>query len=462
MIKSLRTFIKSRHNLRLLVIFGIGVVLFFVLLLITDRRPNSDDIALQSEILPFPHLFDWLNFRYHTWSGRLIPDTFMYIFTQAPIIFWKLTSLLFYILFTAMIFSYYVLFSHKRTPVKDYTMLAGAILLPFLMDIGAYVDGTLWITGAMNYFWITAIALVAFFPVAYLVVHNKIPHWAISVVGIIASIIAAVSQEQLGLVLAVLVTILTVYYCVHTRRSLSKKHVLYLTAFTLVLVVAVLVNVLAPGNELRIQAETLARLPTFNSVPLLERFDYSLRWLLDRLINHASFFLSVISAILALLFVAKRNKTKLDYVYTSILAVSSFALFMKGSEIISYWFNFYPTWQHEILPVASYLMLIPWIIVIFIVATAPLILAPKKRFYLFVALIIWAAFASLALITLSPTMYASGLRVVYVPSMLLFFAAFLLIDKLFETREKLVIIGLIFAFVLFASQYLQVILKTLF
>lgn len=454
-------FFKSRANIKLISIFAGGIILFALLLFITDRRPESDDIVFQSQIAPYQQLIDWINYRYNNWSGRVAPDSFIYFFSQAPLILWKFVSLLLYSSFITLSFLLYKLFSRNVSPKKDLLIAAGIVMIPFLMSSEALVDGTFWVSGSMNYFWIIPIALLALYPIVHLVTKGKLPHLAISLLSLVASVIAAGSQEQIGFLLGGVTFSLCLYAVIKNRARFSRVTIVYIASLLALIAFSFLVSILAPGNDLRLEAETMKWIPDFNLVSHIQKLDYSTRWILDRVFNQSSTLILIISSALATIVGLKKKKNRTDYFFFITLLIISCILALKGNEALQIWFNFYPTWKHEDLPVIAYLMLVPWVASLFILISAPLQIGKHLPRFWFISVLLVLSVAAISLVTLSPTLYASGLRVVYVPSISLFFVILMLLEYLYDLKKDLIVFIFGIITILFSAQYLHLILKVI-
>ncbi len=449
-------FTNEKHHKKLLVaLYIVGILLCALLVLLVVRRPGSDDTVFQTQIQPYHTVFDWLSFRYNSWSGRIFSEAFVYIFSQLSVYAWKLVTIVLFAIWGGIVFLYYRLFAKKQSSKKDITMLILALLAPFLMDTNVLFDGMFWVTGAINYFWMTTLTLVAFYPVAYYTIRGSRPYWLVSVLSLISGVIAASSQEQAGLVLVSITLAFTIYLSIHSLRSIFKKIPLYPLLFLIIFAVSLATSLVAPGNHLRLQEETLTWLPDFYTIPLTQHIEYAYRWFLDALINHTGFLLVGSWLILLLLFVKKQSKDLLDRIYIGSLSVISLMTILKGFDAVSYWFTFYPTWHPTIPHKFSFLVLIPWAPILLGTIAAPLVLYRKViRGYL-VALLYTASFLSVALLTLSPTMYASGVRTLFTPSIVLIVVVYLLSSTLYdEYKQQHIETSLLLVTSIVASQYL--------
>ncbi len=435
-----RLFLSLKHNQSLVLIFGLGIIAFLCLLLLNHRIPGSDDTVFQTQILPFPDVFSWVIDRYYTWSGRIFSEGFVYLLSPAPFYVWQIVTLGIFAVFCGMLFAYARLVG-KQTPAHARLMLIGSLCILFLMDHHVLAEGGLWMTGSIVYFWMTALGMVAFYPVAYYFLKNHAPHWSLTVIGIITSIIAASSQEQVGAVLLGL----TASFIMYRVWSRPKTIPLYPIIFGIVILASLLVSILAPGNAARLEAETATWLPDFHLVSLGDRLEYGYRWLMEAFINHTGFLLVASWLFMVALFARKNQKVAMDYGFIFIFSLASILVLSSGSEIFSHFFNFFATWKPTITNPLLSLNLLLWGIVLLCAVVAPLFLFPKKPFGYSLSLLYTASLASAAILLLSPTMYASLWRSFFVPSTLLIIAAYLLLGKVLLNypRYRYVIVILI-------------------
>jgi hypothetical protein len=443
-----------RHRRNLLLIFFGGLCLFAFLLLLTHRLPQSDDFYFQEQIKPYATVWDWLVYRYHAWSGRFFAEAFVYIFSPLPLMFWRSISLFAYALFTGFIFLYYRLFTSTRSHRKDYFMLLLAFTLPFLMDTHVLSDGTFWVTGAMNYFWLVVFALVAYYPFCYFAVRKKLPHWTLCLISLLSTIVAASSQEQIGAILVTLSVVSVTYFS--SKHVVYKDSLLFLRCSTLIATLFFIFSTSAPGNHVRVATEAAKRIPDFYTIPLLSHIEYAYRWFLDSTINHSGLLLILFWLSILVLFTYQRRSARLTSLETAIMTILSLSLVfvsLNGFSGIGYWFNFYPTWNvHP--PHISYIVLVPWTLSLAATIVAPIVLFRHKVLGLVMSLLCGAFFASEVLITLSPTMYASGVRVLYVPSIVLVLAIYLLVSRVYDKNERISVYALVVLSCLALSQYI--------
>ena len=437
-LRKVKNTLSSKYLLFLAGVFLIGSILFSFLLFFVQRLAGTDDVIFPEQIAPYDTVRDWIVYRYTNWSGRIFPEVFVYIFSTAPLIQWKLLTLLAYLVTSFSLYAFYRLWRPDALDKERLAVIIIALGFPFLLDPGVLFHSSFWVTGSMNYFWIAPFVLIGLYPVAHFAVRNKAPTFWITLPGLIAAAIGASSQEQGGAVMTAAALILTIYSLWINRAKLTKSF-LYPLLFCVIILSAFLVQFLAPGNYVRIEAEIARWLPDLHSLSLGERIIHSLRWTLDAVINHMGILLAGVSAALLTLFIRKTNGDWLDKAFTFLLCGICTVLLIKGFGTINVLYEFYPTWK-PVLPnsLASFI-LIPWTLLLLVIAIAPSVLYRNPRGYL-VSLIIFACFAATLIVTLSPTVYISGPRTLFMPSLLLFLAASLLAYELLTNRKNRLII----------------------
>jgi hypothetical protein len=437
--KDFLSFLKRpSHGRTLLLIYCLGLILFTILITLVTRRIGSDDTIFQNQIKPFPNVIDWVTFRYTSWSGRFFPEAFVYIFSQIPLFIWKIVSVIIYGVFVATLFAYYKLL-FQRSTTKDYFALIAIFTVPLLIDSRSFLDGTFWVSGSMNYFWMVAAAIVALYAIVYRVAKNTPPHWIIRVVSLLGGIVAA-SFEQTGLVIVTVSIIFLGILFYRNRRSIPWYEII----FTIVIAAICILSLHAPGNALRLKQETLTWLPDFYTISLSTHVDYSLRWFLDAAVNHEGFLFIGIWLTLIYLLLKKVTKTWYNIGIIAVLVMATTISLLKGFHPFTYMFNFYPNWDMPLPHHADLVVIIPWIGVLLTTMIAPLFVFPKTLKGALVSLFIAASLADLALVTFSPTIYASGLRTIFIPSLLLSLIVIYLITTLSTSLQKRIALFIVF------------------
>lgn len=426
----------SKHLLRLMIIFIVGITLFTILMVVNHRIVGSDDTIFQTQILPYHNVIEWIQYRYFNWSGRIFSEGFIYLLSPAPFVIWQILNVAAYALFSGIFFLYYRLLSKDRSQTKDYVMLAIALCLPFLAHKAVLSDGITWMTGSIVYFWAAVLGLIALYPITYSLIKNRLPRIPLILLSFILAIVAILSQEQVAVSIVGLSAVFALYQVFLFFRK-QRTFPWYSLLFFAIATGSFFVTYLAPGNAIRLELEMVRWLPDFQTIPLIDRVQYSYRWLLDAVVNHTGFLFALIWLVMSALFFIKANKKFVDYVFGIVLLCLSIIVFAKGAESVAYLVEFYANWKPTITNPIVALNIIPWGIALITTLIAPLVLfRDKPTFGLSIAMLLGLSISCAVIMVLSPTMYASSWRSISISSVILMFSLYLLIDRLLSEYWK--------------------------
>lgn len=436
------------HGLRTrkLLVVLIGLLPFVVLTFATNFNPGNDDGWFREHSAQYGLAY-WVEMRYETWSGRITAETFTYVFAQLPVDFWRAVSIAIYALLVLCIYKYYTLLVTRRSKDQDLLALALCAVAPFFIGVTAILGGAFWISGSFNYLWIAALGAAAFYPVFYVYVKRELPAKWLIITGIISSVLAGFGQEQVYLLLIGFTALVVVALFWQTRLVW-----LYPAAQLAITLASATVSYFAPGNKLRMESEIATWLPTFQTAPLADRLEWSLRWFMDATINHFGFLFILSWLLIIALIFAKAKLSAMSRPEWVIVLVLTAALFAQmPSPISQYLFDFNAQWGVVAFSTISYIAIAFWVLVL---TTTIFGLYRISKLYLkheFVLLLLGlGALAATAIVTLSPTMYASEQRTLFVPGVLLVTAIVLMVAHVlreYHKRRQLMLAILFLAFV---------------
>lgn len=422
-------------------VFLAGVAIFGWLVSYIFRAGAGDDDSLFVQLVQGHSLFDYVVWRYMTWSGRIFPEISIYIFAHAAIEWWRLANVLIYAALTFTLYKYYLICTTNRSRSRDVIAMVLIQAVPLSMSIGTFVDASLWVTGSMNYLWPLTLGVIAFYPLLKLSAGKTVTKLHL-IVGLLLGMVAAASQEQIGIVLGAASFCLLVYYLLKKNHKKTIVSAAYLFTY----IIGFTVSYLAPGNTARAAKEVAQRIPDFHSINLIDKIEYSLRWFLDASINHTGILLVLVWVLLFCLIYKLAVSNKLRIIL--LVIIGSAIVFYLARPYVGQVFEFYAEWGVESFTRLSRIICLYWIVVLSATVAAPLIVFRRKNKGLVISGLILLALLSLAVMVASPTMYASGLRVLYVSAYILsaaivaLFFTLMSIDK--EKVYPLVILMLIF------------------
>lgn len=393
----------------------LGLSLFVLLTLATDINPGNDDGWFRENV-PQYSLAGWVDMRYQTWSGRVTAEAFAHTFSQLPVAVWRVANIAMYAMLVFCLCRYYALLVVKRSERSGLAILALCTIAPLMMGAGALLGGALWITGSFFYLWIVALGLVAFYPVLYMYLKRVLPPRWLMAAGIVAAALAGFGQEQVFALLTVFTGLAVAGLSWQTRRVW-----LYPILQLAVIVVAATLSYLAPGNKLRMEAETATWLPTFHTAPFLDRLEWSLRWFMDATINRFGVVLILLWALIILLVLADVRRRALDWRDKIVVSALTTAVVLHiASPVTEHLTDFHAQWGATTFPTLSYFVLAFWLTILAATIAGLHRVSDtylRRRFLL--PLVGLGSLAATAMITLSPTMYASEQRTLFVPGILM-------------------------------------------
>lgn len=419
---------------------GVVVAATIGLFLSARRVVGTDDFHFAKDIAQYATLSEWVAHRYEIWSGRIVPEAAIYLYTSAPLIWWQLTSVVLFLGFVGMLVAYHRLL-HPTDAVRRLApvVLTAAFVL-FLAGGGAVRGGMLWVTGAMNYFWLVPFALAGMYPVAFVYARGRCPRWWVTAGAVVCAAVAAVSAEQVSAVMLVLLVVAVVDRAVVSQRTGTPRRadvgVLALLLLATAGAFAVLMG--APGNDIRTVIDARNWLPDYFDTPFVERVGYGVRFVVDGLVNLTGLVLPLLWSVLLVALARRDRRERWDLwdrgaagLLALALAVSA-ARYLSGAHVV---FDLHSGWKVPSGGLSSALVLAFWLVVLAGTAIAPLVLL-RDRLGAALTLMVLGAYASLVAITLSPSMYASGPRVVFIPVTILVLVGFALFFVAFRVGER--------------------------
>lgn len=445
-----------------LVFITLATLVFGVLIFLSGPVSGSDDAIFQSQVHDYTNVVSWVTHRYDTWSGRIFTEGFVYIFNVLPLFWHHAVSILLYAAMTLLLFGLYQKFSKNQSTPKKYFMLINATALIYLMHISTLSTGLLWVTGSMNYFWICVIGLASLYPLLLILKGRRLSSWVYLTSGLLLTAVASSSQEQVGAIIAGLTSLLLIYAAYgYSKEKIEKASLLWAVGWFITALSSFFISLRAPGNSLRLTSEVNYWLPDFYKVPLAHRIDYDVRWVLDALIHHSGFMFIILWSVIVLLTIYKKRTTLYEKLIAIVLGAAAILTLGVGHRSLEGLSHFYSAWNTPLPSKSAYIIFVFWLLVIAITIIAPAIIYRNIRGVLYSALIA-ASVASTALICLSPTMYASGWRTLFVPMFCAMIVIFLLLSDLFDVIPRKVYMVVVATILTLASaQYLLLVVALL-
>lgn len=258
-------------------------ILFLLMIFLHLFATNTmGDDVLFKEAIAHQNLFDFLSFRYQTWSSRVLIEGATVLLLQLPFIVWVLCNSAMYVV---MAFSISKLFVTKNVYETNWLL----VFLILLMPVHLWCE-TGWYATTMNYLWPLAFGIFAMLPIGKIRKGESLKKYEYLLYTL--ALIFACNQEQVAaLVLA--------FYGLALLEALikKKKNTKYLI-FMMVLALGSLIFIMTtPGNAIRNVAEVEHWYPEFTNFNLIEKFFLGITATMSKLLlqpNLVFLFLSIL------------------------------------------------------------------------------------------------------------------------------------------------------------------------
>ena len=233
-------------------------------------------------------LFEYLKWRYETWTGRMISEGMMHIFFNRDLWWWRIVN-------AGMLTALPLALVHVKNRISGKKQVFGvwvALLFYLLIDINTFGYSCIWITGSMNYLWPAVCGVMALAAVAEEAFSQEEENgkrkwmylWSIP-----CTLIAAMSSEQMG-------AVILAFCLIYIGSKFWKKQRCSIGIFlqTMAAAGAFAVSSLAPGNVLRVEESVEVYLPQFYSLSFGEKLFMLLQWFVSSFANENAMMLTAI------------------------------------------------------------------------------------------------------------------------------------------------------------------------
>jgi hypothetical protein len=400
------------------------IICFFVMLYLFNRvsiQPGDDVIF--SQMANKYSLINYIEMRYSTWSNRITTDVLLYYFSGEITFLWKWFCAL------IMTFGSYKLYTIIiKTEKNNYEI---NILYRYLCCFGfGLISSTVlsssifWITGSINYLLPLSFGIIAISPFMYKLYDKEYePNWISKIIYSLSTIMAAFGHEQV-LVCLIIISMISIVI-LYKNNNINK--LLYI--LILIDALAILMLIISPGPKLRYQENVNYYFPKFDTIGLAARIKLSICFTLQSLLSQSYLLLIIIWYALGIRLLRNNNIYKkilgnINIIFSILLSMN----FIKPIDVnvVSWIINIYDKlYIIRYLTTESlrdYTNIIPyiiWTVGIIIIPISIIIGCNKKTLTLYMILIYLLSLFLIIVLSLSPTLYATGGRGTYISNMLL-------------------------------------------
>ena len=237
------------------------------------------------------------------------------------------------------------------------------------------------------------------------------------------------SSEQLGAVILVLLGLLNVWKFCRKRTELYNI-ILFLTGLLLYLAV----TKFCPGVAQRQMTAIENRIPDFLTVKMSLKIEYSIRWIVNTLVNRMGFLMIITWGEQILLLLKKKQKG--DFEWFLILTIAFAEIITIFKDRIPALFRFSAEWGITEFGTYGRVVILLWLGILLVSVIAMPFCFENIFRGIIATLLLIASFASSAILIFTATMYASGSRVMYHPSLIMIILELLLLSEIQGESES--------------------------
>lgn len=408
---------NNRNNLNAISFLTIAVCLIYIFCSVVFKDITDDHFF--STALSKYSIFEILQIRYNTWSGRVLIEAFLMKTINIPL-FPQIAISLSCVLLAMSVAK--LASSDGRVTMP---LIALSMLL-FLSDFHTNRQATLWITGAYNYIIPISIGLYA------ITIYLDSSQSILKKLSSCVLIFLASNNEQFAVTAIIAITVMLI------SKFKAKGLTAYDAAFTASLLCGGAIVLAAPGNVVRLHSEIINWMPDFDNYGIL----YKLSVGVDRISNQINFndnFLFIICCSVTLAYLLlQKNRCLILTLLTTIITL----------KIVVFLLSFYPAspvnnilrYENYVSPVswghpsiyASYLINLMTLSSILITC----LIASRTKFEAIkISVVLLCGVLSALMIGFSPTAYASGTRVMFIFDISIAIATAFMISKIFSQPQ---------------------------
>ena len=411
--------------------YAILFAAFFLALFLLEGfcDTGTHDDAVYADVLQrYGSLWRFLGERFQTWSSRFVGDGLSVLLCPHPML-WRILNAA---LSAALLLFSGIIFSKKRLPAL-YSLLLFASF--FLISAQPHIlSGAGWITTTVNYLWPFAFGVFALYPFSRLLSGESCPP-AVHLLCAFFLLLSA-NTEQTAVILCLLHA--AAFPLLRKRKQLPLWYMVHL----LLLAVSIALILLCPGNRIRIARETLSHMPYFSELTIADKLFSGFLLLSHALFGGSGF--SHVTLILLLLFAVyafsetrTRRAKILSVLPAALQALSMLLHLLWQNDLWHTGLRFLGAlWHNDRLPrysdydgTAIAFQTIFSLLLLCLLLLLSLVVFGKSITAAVLSAALSSAFLSVLMLGFSPTLFASGGRILFPCLMIL-----LMLISLFMTR----------------------------
>ena len=409
--------IKNSNILTIIIL----LILSFIIISTAQSRGGGDDAVYKAAFHNFSEFITWSKEFTSVWSGRVIASGISVIFLNVNIHVYRIVTTL---VITILVYSIYKIIEilHEEKNKYSKIILIGIFSMLLLIHKTEFSESVVWITGAFNYLYPITALCVGIIPFIKMIKNKKIS--VIEYILYLPAIIYACNVEQSGAIF-VCFSIICIIMTIIEKKKVNTFNWISVIIGILVLIFSLTVK----GNEVRFFAETIHWYRDYEMLSFQDKVFQGIYITLNQLYNSNVIIMIILSGLVIYLNKNKDNKSiivaSIPLIY-SVLKITPFNLIFEGTSIENTGkylkdviYNF-PQYGIETMFEVKYIISLVLGLSITLILAIMIFTSFKDRKKSIIYTIIYlAGLCSSLIMGLSPTVFASGVRIFFMTDIMI-------------------------------------------
>lgn len=348
-------------------------------------------------------VLQWCKEFYCNWGGRVPLQLLDIMFLYHSIKLWRFFNTVIMTVYTVYTVKIAKLFNKDITDKSLFLLTTFQIILFIFMPQPTFNDGAIWITGSFNYLLPCAMLVMSLYPFIANIKEVKISKLGYILSYLSVSLCCYAEQTAAVFICMALICLLIQFI---QKKCVSKE----LVALLIFGFINCVVMFMAPGNQVRYDAELICWYQTFDTYNMFDKIVVGLIHTMKVLMQNGFIYIAFLLLFMGLMAYRKDKELMLSYLFLCFITFVNYHLVYNLTDEV--------VWQiYSVRTLLTIGMICFWILYsswfLFYLLKMDMNLA-------IVSSLLWlATFCAGIVMGMSPTIYASGLRVFFVCYVLL-------------------------------------------
>lgn len=348
-------------------------------------------------------VFQWCKEFYCNWGGRVPLQLLDIMFLYHSVKLWRFFNTVIMTVYTVYTVKIAKLFNKDLTDKSLFLLTTFQMILFVFMPQPTFNDGAIWITGSFNYLLPCAMLVMSLYPFIADIKEVKISKFGY-ILSYLSVFLCCYAEQTAAVFICMALICLLVQFI--QKKCVSKG----LVALLFFGFINCIVMFMAPGNQVRYDAELICWYQTFDTYNMFDKIVVGLIHTMKVLMQNGFIYIAILLLFMGLMAYRKDKELMFSYLFLCFITFVNYHLVYNLTDEV--------VWQiYSVRILLTIGMICFWILYfswfLFYLLKDDMNLA-------IVSSLLWlATFCAGIVMGMSPTIYASGLRVFFVCYVLL-------------------------------------------